>query len=311
MTDQELRALRNTFGAFMTGVTVVTTKDRDDTPRGFTANSFSSVSLDPPLVSVCIGKFADSLGVFQRSSGFAVNILGEQQVEVSSLFATKRADKFDAVPWRDGPNGHPILEGVCAWFDCDVEQFVEAGDHVMVIGRVRAFDHNERNGLGFVRGGYFTLELAQQAVSAVGLSSNVLVGAVVDCNGSLLLKKNSTTGRYRPIASGLDQQPGSIARLKALLEGLDIGASIASIYAVFESESRDKQFIYYRAIAERQTTGTQIGDARFFHPGEIPWDQIEDDAITTMLRRYIDESKDQRYGVYFGSEKAGTVHAIA
>jgi flavin reductase (DIM6/NTAB) family NADH-FMN oxidoreductase RutF len=88
-------ALRRALGTFVTGVTVITTRDADGTPRGMTANSFTSVSLDPPLLLVCVGKGAHSFAAFNASSSFAVNLLHEGQTDVSNLFASKAANKFD------------------------------------------------------------------------------------------------------------------------------------------------------------------------------------------------------------------------
>ncbi len=299
----DLRELRNAFGTFMTGVTVVTTREAGGTPRGFTANSFTSVSLDPPMLSICIGKSADSIEVFRQAEGFAINVLAEHQVETSSLFASKRPDKFEVTPWRDGPNGHPVLDGVCAWFECSVEQRLDAGDHILMIGRVRGYDYNDQNGLGYVRGGYVTLGLEQAAVSAAGQASRVVVGALVACNGRILLQRPQTGGGLQPVASGLRQEHGSIVRLREILKGLDIGAVIASLYAVFENDETGRQYIYYRALADHEGDL----DADFYYPDDVPWDDVESEAIRVMLRRYIDESRDMRYGIYFGNQRNGKV----
>ncbi len=304
MSDlSNLRELRNAFGTFMTGVTVVTTREQDGNPRGFTANSFTSVSLDPAMLSICIGKSADSVDVFRQTDGFAINILSENQAETSSLFASKRPDKFAITPWHEGPLGHPVLEGVCAWFDCSVVQTIDAGDHLIMIGRVQAYDYNDQNGLGYVRGGYVTLGLEQAAVTAAGHSSKVVVGALVACNGRLLLKTPEGGGGLQPVASGLRRQHGSIARLKDILDELDIGVVITSLYAVFEDEQTERQFIYYRANADRMADCA--GD--FYRPDEIPWDDVDSDAMRVMLHRFINESRDMRYGVYFGNQRTGTV----
>ena len=303
MTSQiDLRELRNAFGTFMTGVTVVTTVETDSTPRGFTANSFTSVSLDPPLLSICIGKSAESADVFKETEGFAINILSEKQKETSSLFASKRADKFNLTKWEKGPAGNPILDSVCAWFDCKLHQRIDAGDHVILIGKVQGFDYNDQNGLGYVRGGYVTLGLEQAAVTAAGHDSKVVVGALVDCNGKILLRPSPTSGRLQLVASGLDNRRGSISRLKVILDDLKIGAVIKSLFAVFENEETEQQFIFYRAIADHEDK-----DKSFYAQNEIPWDHLEDDAMITMVKRYFEESHDQRYGVYFGSQNSGTV----
>jgi len=295
------RELRNAFGTFMTGVTVITTREREGIPRGFTANSFCSVSLDPPLVSVCIAKTAESVEVFTSSGHFAINILAENQIETSGIFASRRADKFDVTPWRNSKGNSPILKGVCAWFDCVVVQQVDAGDHVVLIGEVQGFDYNDHNGLGYVRGGYVTLGLEQAAVNAATGESGVVVGALVDCGGKLLLEQNPENGRYLPVASGLNASQGSINRLKDHLDLLEIGAVVNSLYAVFEGDNHERHHIFYRATAEQE------GKATFYAPDEIPWDNLESSAIRTMLERYLKETLVQRYGIYFGGEEKGRV----
>ena len=170
-----------------------------------------------------------------------------------------------------------------------------------MIGKVNAFDYNDQNGLGYVRGGYVTLGLEQAAVSAAGKSSGVVVGALVDCKGKLLLEKNPDSGRYCPVASGLQHQSGSINHLAERLESFDIGAIVNSLYAVFDSDDKKRHNIYYRATAEHE------GTASFYARNEIPWDQLESSAIRTMLERYLKETRSQRYGVYFGGEDSGVV----
>jgi len=304
----DLRELRNAFGTFMTGVTVVTTREKDGTPRGFTANSFTSVSLDPPLLSVCIGKAADSIDVFSSTSGFAINILSEDQREISGLFASKRSDKFNITPWQNGPAGHPILERVCAWFDCTLHQRVDAGDHVILIGRVEGFDYTDQNGLGYVRGGYVTLGLEQAAVSAARQGSHVVVGALIASNGRMLLAEDPATGKLQPVASGLNARPGTITRLKEMLQELGVGAKIASLYAVFEHEDTGQQCIYYRATADHDSGESVAPNVKFYDFKTLPWERMDNEVIASMVRRYVNESRSQRYGVYFGNQRAGTIH---
>lgn len=152
------RALRDAFGAFMTGVTVVAVLDPDGRPVGFTANSFTSVSLDPPLLLACLARSSRNHAIVAGAPGFAVNILAAAQREISNLFARPVEDRFAAVTWRPGPYGSPILDETAAWFDCSTERVIEAGDHDILLGRVEAFATTGRSGLGYVRGGYFTME---------------------------------------------------------------------------------------------------------------------------------------------------------
>lgn len=159
----DARALRDAFGAFLTGVTVVTTVDDAGAPIGFTANSFTSVSLDPPLLLVCLAKTSRNYATLTAAKGFGVNILSEGQKDVSNTFARPVEDRFAAVDWRMGPYGSPVFADVAAWFDCATHDVVDAGDHVILIGRVEGFDNSGKTGLGYARGGYFTPALAERA----------------------------------------------------------------------------------------------------------------------------------------------------
>ncbi len=139
MSLDDIRLLRDAFGCFMTGVTVVTTLAEDGTPIGFTANSFSSVSLDPPLLLVSVSNRSASLEHFTGGRGFAVNILSEGQKALSNTFARPSEDRFDGIDWAAGPYGAPVLAGASAWFDCSLERAIEAGDHTILLGRVEGF----------------------------------------------------------------------------------------------------------------------------------------------------------------------------
>lgn len=149
-------ALRQAFGAFVTGVTVVTTLGPDG-PVGFTANSFTSVSLVPPLVLVCPAHSASSYGVFCAAGTFAVNILGAEQEPLARLFATRGADRFGATPWTPGQHGAPLLAGCLAAFDCTVESRWPAGDHDILLGRVVAFARRPGPALCYAAGAFAAL----------------------------------------------------------------------------------------------------------------------------------------------------------
>ena len=161
-TDNRLNdgELRKAFGSFATGVTVIATREADGTPRGFTANSFSSVSLDPPLLLVCIAKSALSLRVFQEALWFSVNILEQSQAEVSRIFASQAVDKFDNVPWERGIFEIPLLRGSLARFTCETDRKIDAGDHAILLGKVVAFDYQNGTPLSYFRGQYGTLNIS-------------------------------------------------------------------------------------------------------------------------------------------------------
>lgn len=146
-------SFRAVLGHFATGITVITAMDGAE-PVGLAANSFTSVSLDPPLVLFCAAKTSSTWPRIQRAGHFTVNVLDEHQEPMSKVFATPGADRFGQVAWRVGNHG-PILEDVHAFLDCDIETEHDAGDHIIVVGRVRALGLMADAGpLLFYRGRY-------------------------------------------------------------------------------------------------------------------------------------------------------------
>ena len=162
-------ALRRAFGCFVTGVTVVTARGADALPCGFTANSFTSASLDPPLVLVCIGHAVESVEIYRECERFAINVLADSQRPISDAFAAELPDRFAGVRWREGAHGAPILEGCAASFECASWRRVEAGDHMILIGRVLALEHSMLRPLVFLRGDYLSLP-PEDAPGRPGLS---------------------------------------------------------------------------------------------------------------------------------------------
>ncbi|MGX9293517.1 3-hydroxy-9,10-secoandrosta-1,3,5(10)-triene-9,17-dione monooxygenase reductase subunit [Tsukamurella paurometabola] len=126
---------RTAMGHFCTGVTVITAADEGG-PAGFACQSFSALSLDPPLVLFCPMKTSGAWRTIERSGRFAVNVLGEGQQDVSSVFGSRHPDKFGAVDWKPSRSGSPLLDGALSWIDCAVETVHDGGDHHIVIGRV-------------------------------------------------------------------------------------------------------------------------------------------------------------------------------
>jgi flavin reductase (DIM6/NTAB) family NADH-FMN oxidoreductase RutF len=137
----EPREFRNALGCFATGVTVITTVDEAGGPVGITANSFTSLSLDPPLVLFCLDRKAMSFESFHRNRHFAVNMLREDQQALSAQFATSNIDKWSGVEFEAGANGCPILAGCIATLQCDVNSIYEGGDHVIIVGQVVDVDY--------------------------------------------------------------------------------------------------------------------------------------------------------------------------
>jgi 3-hydroxy-9,10-secoandrosta-1,3,5(10)-triene-9,17-dione monooxygenase reductase component len=149
---------RTVLGHFATGVAIVTARDGDE-PVGMACNSFTSVSLDPPLVLFCAAKSSTTWPRIRAAGAWAANILGEGGEEVCRAFATKGVDRFAGVSHSPGPSGAPVLHDALAYVDCRTEAEHDAGDHVIVVGRVLQLGYAVEGGpLVFYRGGYGRFE---------------------------------------------------------------------------------------------------------------------------------------------------------
>lgn len=148
------RAFRRALGNFATGVTVVTAAAPDGTRAGVTANSFNSVSLDPPLVLWSIDKRSGSYPVFEQATHFAVNVLAADQVNISNQFARPKDDKFSGIGMETGIGGAPLLTDCAARFQCEKYQLLDGGDHWIMLGKVVAFDDVGRAPLVYHQGAY-------------------------------------------------------------------------------------------------------------------------------------------------------------
>lgn len=139
MADQQVDPadFRNAMARFASGVTVVTARDATGRPFGFTASAFSSLSLDPPLVLVCLERRAESFPAFNTATAFAVSILAAGQSELALKFATRGADKFAGSPVADGPaTGLPLVQGTIAQVECRLHERLDGGDHIILVGHV-------------------------------------------------------------------------------------------------------------------------------------------------------------------------------
>jgi len=159
----DVSAFRRAMGSFPTGVTVVTVASGDGDMHGITVNSFSSVSLDPMLVLVCLNETSPGIGLIERARAFAVNVLSAGQQDVSRWFANRYrpagATMFDGLPFEPGVTGCPVLAGSAASFDCRLRQSHRAGDHLIVLGEVVALVHRPQlEPLIFHAGSYRSLE---------------------------------------------------------------------------------------------------------------------------------------------------------
>ncbi|MCH7958985.1 MAG: flavin reductase family protein [Candidatus Hydrogenedentes bacterium] len=148
------RKLRDMFGRFPTGVTVITTVDAGANPIGLTVSSFTSVSLDPPLILWCMGRDSNMLAEFETCTHFAVNILAADQADVARRFAMPSDNRFEGIACEHGEGGVPLLTGCAARLQCRNTAQHDGGDHVIFLGEVTDFDQTDKPSLAFSRGQY-------------------------------------------------------------------------------------------------------------------------------------------------------------
>jgi flavin reductase (DIM6/NTAB) family NADH-FMN oxidoreductase RutF len=299
-------ALRRAFGTFVTGVTIITTRDADGTPRGMTANSFTSVSLEPPLLLVCVSKSAHSYGAFNSSDAFAVNLLHEAQTDLSNLFASKAANKFDTVHHDNVHTGAPVLADCLTWFDCKVHSRVDAGDHVVLIGEVQAFGTSPSAPLGFCRGRYANVKdpLPPGWLESQGM----IVGYLIDSDGRLLLRSDGKGGWVLPSAK---------RRIADNELKLDSGNALTLVpddtflYSVFDVTDGDPGYLIYRARLAQDSASVALPPGlKFFPVDQLPYDEIPSREIRSMLRRYARESASKRFGIYVDSNDGGRLAMV-
>lgn len=156
---------RRLCARFATGVAIASVCDASAAPHGLTINSFTSVSLDPPLVLICIDNRAVILNVFREATHFAINILRSGQQDLSNRFATRTDDRFEDVRWHTGSHGVPVIEGVLATLICATTRRVEAGDHTILLAEVMAGELAAGTGLPdpllYFNSGYAQLGFAE------------------------------------------------------------------------------------------------------------------------------------------------------
>jgi flavin reductase (DIM6/NTAB) family NADH-FMN oxidoreductase RutF len=154
------REFRNALGNFATGVTIVTARSRTGEPLGLTANSFNSVSLDPPLVLFSLNRQSYSLKSFEEAGNFAINVLRDDQQDISQVFAQAVTDKWQGLAFETWESGAPIFSRALAVFDCATHAVHDGGDHLIFVGRVLRFMHDpDGRPLLYFRGNYGKVHL--------------------------------------------------------------------------------------------------------------------------------------------------------
>ena len=308
-TDQagfDARDLRRAFGNFATGVTIVTTLDKDGAPCGFTANSFTSVSIDPPLLLVSIAKSAHGCGIFTASSGYAVNILAQDQRSLSNRFARAGVDKFADLDWHSEVTGSPIIDGVVAWFDCTHYQQVDAGDHVVLIGRVMQYSYNTHSPLGFCRGAYVSYGLTPTMLQLLSSPGRLRVGAIIESDGRVLLERHPESGQLMPPSSDNVGDAGTPDSLLGKLASAGIEVDLPFIYAAYHNAN--ERVVYYLGELLTVRDAIETRGLRFYDFDHITWEEINDTVTIGMLERFIREKRLGNYNIYIGNHQQGELH---
>ncbi|RQZ08723.1 flavin reductase [Burkholderia sp. Bp9031] len=295
------RELRDAFGAFMTGVTIVTTARDDGQPLGFTANSFSSVSLDPALLLVSIAKTSSNFQTFSTTGHFAINILAEGQKDLSNTFARPSDDRFAQVGWHLSAHRNPLIDDVSAWFDCTTHAVIDAGDHALIIGKVEAFHSAGYAGLGYYRGGYFTpAKLSAEVIAG----PKVIVSAIITRDDKVLLVKTAD-GKWALPTKEIGNE-GADKALAELFRQYQPDASASFIYSVYNNTETHYQYISFLCSAPDEAAVA----GEFVSLEHIEAGAFQDSALASMLERYRRESQLKSYGLYFGDHSTGTVRPL-
>lgn len=290
---------RHVLGHFATGVAVITAAGPVG-PAGMVVSSFTSVSLDPPLVAFLPDKASTSWPAIEAAGAFCVNILRAGQEDLCRQFARKGADKFAGVAWHSAPSGAPVLDGVMAWIDCDLTQSFESGDHYIAIGQVRQLDATEGVPLVFFQGGYKHLGDAPAVDPA---DSPVVAPPAVVFGGRTLEELARETGtdvaaldRYNRSTDGLiDEIVGSYVRefadrCERIARSLDSATEAFDglLYAAFSS------------MREHRVAVMILQNERPYLRANPDFDYLEplereiDDAWRTTLRRGIESGEMRR-----------------
>ena len=299
-------AFRKVLGTFATGVTVITTVNRAGVPLGLTANSFTSVSLTPPLVLVCLDRGSNSLAALRESRIFAVNILGEDQKPLSNMFASKAADKFSQFDWVTAGTGAPVFPGALGWVDCTVHDIIPAGDHDIVIGQVQNFGESSARPLGYFRGRYTFVSLEQEVLENAGAA---IFGAIVEYEGRVLLQKVSAAVWSFPEAVSASTSLPLGGLCKKLAE---VGAptELNFLYSVSQLPARPCMSIIYRG---QLVAAPQLNDPAnwvFMAEEFVPWENLASYEMEMTLRRYFRESTQNRFGLFAETGTGGRLISV-
>lgn len=301
------RELRDVFGRFLTGVTIVTAYDAEGHPRGFTANSFTSVSLDPPLVLICIANQAASRETLSATSRFGVNILSESQRDLSTRFASPIEDKFKGADIVGPPGAAPLLANSLSCLDCARENMIEAGDHTIVIGRVLNFSTGPGLPLGYYRGTYVAFGLGAEALERHG-GDAIVLGCLLECDGKVLLCQRPGREDWQIPTIALGNGEDHRTLIPRLMRTLEVNATTSLLYSIYQEPSdRHMTMVFMANITDPFSPGL-LSDGtrlRLFSEAERPWERLTQSSPSNVVKRFFKERRSARFGIYWETEGGG------
>lgn len=302
------RRLRDALGTFLTGITVVTTTDPQGRPRGFTANSFTSVSLDPPMVLVCIDSAASSFETFTNGTTYAVNILGQEGRSTAELFASKRPDKFAQSQHYSSPLGNPLLADGVTWLDCRTTDIHIVGDHAVLIGTVEDFGGAGGQPLGFHQGHYVSFSPLDSPEAPIGKTGTVDVAWILEGPQGRVVLVQDAEGRFELPSEEMLHRDLTDEGLAAVSQKKFGGPVLIDfMYSFYTDPSSGRMVVIYRGRLECH---------ELFEP--CRWARLSDDVLEKMsdhvecsvITRYRTEQAAGRFGIYAGTSERGSVATI-
>jgi hypothetical protein len=226
-----------------------------------------------------------------------VNILAEDQKAVSGLFASRTPDKFAQCAWSPGPSDVPLIDGALAQFTCANHQLVDAGDHLILIGRITHFATAEGQPLGYFRGTYFSIGLEKDLAEAAAATKGSRLGAVLACNGGVLLRDDGSL----PLAP----KP-TLDSLTASLTAQGLKPQIDFVYAAFDDRTTGGHAVYYHG----QVSGPLPKGYRILPLADLAQAPLTNPAEAAMLMRYAQDFKNGSFSIYHGTETTGQTRQL-
>lgn len=295
--QMDMKVFRRATSSFLTGVTIAMTEDSSGKPWGFTANSFSVVSQDPPLVSICVGRETRSFRAFQENNYLGISILSAEQRETAIRFAQSTADKFAGVKLREPTcqKEAPTLDGSAAWFECEIVERLVAGDHILLIGRVLETGASPTRPLGFIRGTFF--EPAPTVDTPIDGERRVTAGWVVEHDNKIILKRDAHHGGRFGLPTSLMKQGSSTTEslARSAFDVFNAPVDISFLYSVIDDPDHQSTCFVYRGRMGNDFQETK--QLKVFDVDALPWSDLAPHAVP-VLKRYVAERPTQDYGIF-------------